>query len=221
MTQNLRLAPSASLQAFLLPSDLLLSQQVYLFATIKTMYETRGSLTIKPVLTFEDIPAEYLNTPVAELFAYQNLNEDFKKHENPGLVVVMCMDNRKQLHIPNKFAYIIRTPGARIFGFEFALSFPIAIANIHHVALIAHTECGMVHLTSKREQVVQGLINNAGWAKEDANTHFNSFAPLYEIENETRFVYEESLVLKHKYPKVNFIPLLYKVKDHRLYLIEA
>lgn len=183
--------------------------------------ETHQKLVTKSIINAEDIPQEYLGTPIEELINYQNLNADFQKHETPSLVVVMCMDNRKQLKIPNKFSFIIRTPGARVTGFDFALSFPIAMANIHYVALIAHTECGMVHLTSKKEQIIDGLINNAGWDAEHALSHFNSNAPIYEIENETRFVYEESLRLKTKYPKVNFVPMLYKVKDHRLYIIEA
>lgn len=178
------------------------------------------TLKLKPILGPDDVPEAIKDTPIAELLGYQNWNEDFRYYENPRLITVMCMDNRKQLHIPNKFTYIVRTPGARIMGFEFALSFPIAVANINYVALIAHTECGMVHLTGKRDQIISGLVTNAGWKKDDAEIHFASFAPLYEIENETRFTYEESLRLKSKYPKVIFIPMLYQVKDHRLYLIE-
>lgn len=184
------------------------------------MPSNKEQLSLKAILTHEDIPDIYNDTPIAELLAYQNLNEDFRRYEQPKLITVMCMDNRKQLHMPNKFAFIVRTPGARIMGFEFALSFPIAIADIQHVAIIAHTDCGMVHLTGKREKFIEGLTQNAGWMREEAENHFSSFAPLYEIENETRFVYEESLRLKNKYPNIEFVPMLYQVKDHRLYLIE-
>jgi carbonic anhydrase len=175
---------------------------------------------LRAINSIKDIPAKYLGTSIEKLFEYQNFSEDFRKYENPELIVVMCMDNRKQLRIPNKFSYIIRTPGARILGFEFALSFPIAMADIKHVAVIAHTNCGMVNLVDKKNQVVNGLVKTAGWTHAEADNHFHSCAPLYSIENETTFVYEESLRLKVKYPNINFVPMLYKVEDHRLYLIE-
>ena len=131
----------------------------------------------------------------------------------------MCMDNRKQLNIPNRFAYILRTAGARITGSEFKLSFVIGFGDIKHVALIGHTNCGMVNLTNKKDKVIQGLIENAGWTKEQSENHFSSYAPFFEIENETDFVVSESKRLKEKYPKILFIPMIYKIEDNYLYLI--
>lgn len=137
------------------------------------------------------------------------------------MAIVMCMDNRKQLTIPPRFAYILRTAGARITGSEFKLSFAIGFGDIKHVALIAHTNCGMVHLTSKKDKVVQGLIQNAGWTKEQAENHFDSFAPFFEIENEVDFIVSESTRLKEEYPQILFVPMIYKVEDNKLYLIES
>ncbi len=176
---------------------------------------------LKKVLSEGDIPQDLQNSPFADLLSYHNLSKSFKEYEKAELVVVMCMDNRKQLKIPNKFAYILRTAGARITGAEFKISFAIGFGDIKHVALIGHSQCGMVNLTSKKEKVIDGLVKNAGWTKEQAENHFNSFAPFFEIENEISFVASESKRLKEKYPKINFVPIIYKVEDNKLYLIEC
>ena len=172
------------------------------------------------VLNLNDIPKFLLDTPISELLKYHNLNYPFKEYEKAQIAIVMCMDNRKQLKIPDRFAYILRTAGARITGNEFKLSFAIGFGDIKHVVLIGHTNCGMVSLMRKKEIIIKGLVENAGWAKEQAENHFNSFAPLFEIENEVTFVVSESKRLQEQYLKIIFVPMIYKVEDHRLYLIE-
>ena|SRR3989338_3615646 len=185
------------------------------------MSNTTSKYRLQAIVNNSDIPSYLLNSPFADLLQYHNLQSNFKNYDNPQLAIVMCMDNRKQLNIPNKFAYILRTAGARITGSEFKISFAIGFGDIKHVALIGHTQCGMVNLTSKKEKVVKGLIENAGWTYEQAENHFSSFAPFFEIENETDFVASESKRLKEKYPKVSFLPIIYKVEDGLLYLIET
>ena len=172
------------------------------------------------ILSKKDIPECLLNTPIADLLKYHNLSDNFKNYENAELAIVMCMDNRKQLNIPNKFAYILRTAGARITGSEFKLSFAIGFGDIKHVVLIGHTNCGMVNLINKKDKIIQGLIRNAGWTKEQSESHFSSYAPFFEIENEVDFVVSESKRLKEKYPKIMFVPMIYKVEDGKLYLID-
>ena len=167
-----------------------------------------------------DIPDKILNTPFAELIRCHNFSSELKEYNKAELVVVMCMDNRKQLRVPRKFTYILRTAGARITGSEFKLSFAIGFADIKYVALICHSQCGMVNLGSKKEKVVSGLIKNAGWTEEEARNHFDSFAPFFEIENEIDFVIKESNRLGEKYPKIIFQPFMYEVNDDKLYLIE-
>ncbi len=174
--------------------------------------------SLKSILSEKDIPEHLLNTPIAELLKYHNLSLGFKECEKAQMAIVMCMDNRKQLKIPNKFAYILRTAGARITGSEFKLSFVIGFGDIKHVALIGHSNCGMINLMGKKDKIVQGLVQNAGWTKEQAENHFNSFAPFFEIENEVDFVISESKRLKEKYPNILFVPMIYKVEDNKLYL---
>ena len=171
------------------------------------------------IKSIEDIPEGYLNTPIGLLLGYHNLGKSFEKYSNAELLVGMCMDNRKHLNIPDNFAYIIRAGGANLRYSEFKVSFAIAVGGIKHIALIGHTNCGMVNLISKKEQFVNGLVDNAGWNKEFAIEHFNQFAPMFEIGNEIDFVLSETQRLRNRYPKITVAPMLYKVEDNLLYMI--
>lgn len=182
------------------------------------MKQTKHNLI--EINSLDKLPNNLRNSPIGDLIRYQNLKETQKNYERAELVIVMCMDNRKQLDIPNKFAYILRTAGGRITGNEFKLSFAIGFGDVRYVAIIGHTNCGMVNLTSKKDKFIEGLMENAGWDKEKAENHFNSFAPFFEIEDEVDFVSSESKRLKEKYPKIEFVPMIYKVEDSKLYLVE-
>ncbi len=175
---------------------------------------------LKSVSVENDIPEYLLDTPIVDLLKYHNCGKEFVTYEKAEVVVVMCMDNRKQLNIPKRFAYILRTAGARVTGYEFMLSFPIGFAGVKCVALIGHTNCGMVNLLSKKEQIIQGLIENAKWTKEEAEKHFDSNVHFFEVDNEVDFVVNESKRLSEKYKSVLFVPMLYKVEDNLLYLVE-
>jgi carbonic anhydrase len=129
------------------------------------------------------------------------------------------MDNRKHLHIPDNFAYIIRAGGANLRYSEFKVSYAIAVGGVKSIALIGHNQCGMVNLAARRDLFVRGLIQNAGWETDQAEEHFQQFAHLFEIGNEIDFVVSESQRLRLRYPKIQVVPLLYKVEDNLLYQI--
>jgi len=167
----------------------------------------------------EDIPLHYQDTPVGLLLEYHNLERDFDTYTNAGLLIGMCMDNRKHLHIPDNFAFIIRAGGANLRYSEFKVSYAIAVGGIRCIALIGHTQCGMVNLIARKDQFVQGLVKAAGWAPQSAEEHFLHFAPMFEIGNETDFILSEVKRLRLRYPKIVVAPLLYRVEDNRLYLI--
>ncbi len=167
----------------------------------------------------DDIFEQYKDTPIASLIEYQNLAKEFEVVSKAEILVGMCMDNRKQLHIPNNFAYILRTGGGNLRYSEFYVSYAIASGGIKTIALIAHNNCGMVNLVSKKEKIVQGLVETAGWDKEFAEEHFNSMAPLYEISHEIDFVLAEAKRLRGRYPKILVAPLFYNLEDNLLYLI--
>ena len=173
-----------------------------------------------PVERDEDIPSVYRSTPIQLLLEYHNLDYPFQTYTNAALLVGMCMDHRKHLRIPDNFSYIIRTGGANLRYSEFKVSYAIAVGGVTAIALIGHNNCGMVNLAARKDIFVDNLVSKAGWTREQAENHFFSFAPLFEIENEIDFVSREVKRLRLRYPKVLIAPLLYRVEDNRLYLID-
>lgn len=163
-----------------------------------------------------DIPREYRKTPVGLLLRYHNLNKPFGTHPKAELLIGMCMDNRKHLHIPDNFAFIIRSGGANMRYSEFKISYAIAIGGVRSIALIAHNHCGMVNLVSRKKDFVKGLMSGAGWSRERAEEHFMNLAPLHEVDNEIIFILMEANRLKKKYPKIKVAPLYYRVEDNRI-----
>ncbi|QQS36050.1 MAG: carbonic anhydrase [Ignavibacteriales bacterium] len=167
-----------------------------------------------------DIPAEYQNTPIGLLLEYHNLDKEYDVYSNAKLLIGMCMDNRKHLHIPENFAFIIRSGGANLRYSEFKVSYAISVGDVQHIALIGHNNCGMVNLVQRKELFIKGLSERAGWTKEQAEEHFNQFAPMFEIGNEIDFVLSETIRLRLRYPKIKVAPMLYLVEDNKLYMIK-
>jgi carbonic anhydrase len=130
------------------------------------------------------------------------------------------MDNRKHLRIPDNFAYIIRAGGANLRYSEFKVSYAIGVGGVRCLALIGHNQCGMVNLVARKEQFIRGLMDAAGWERQTAEEHFFHFAPMFEIGNEVDFTLSEVKRLRLRYPKILVAPLLYRVEDNLLYLIQ-
>ena len=172
-----------------------------------------------PVNAREDIFPDYRNTPIGLLLEYHNLDREYETYTQAQLLVGMCMDNRKHLHIPDNFAYIIRAGGANLRYSEFKVSYAIAVGGVRHIALIGHNQCGMVNLVARRDLFIKGLVEFAGWTPDRADEHFLHFAPMFEIGNEVDFVVSEAQRLRLRYPKIHVAPLLYKVEDNLLYQI--
>jgi carbonic anhydrase len=179
-----------------------------------------GGSRLIPVQRPEDIPERLRSTPIGRLLEYHNLGRAFEPYERAELLIGMCMDNRKHMHIPDNFAFIIRAGGANLRYSEFKVSFAIAVGGVRAIALIGHTNCGMVNLAAKRESFINGLVEVAGWEREYAEQHFMHFAPMFEIGNEVDFVTSEAQRLRSRYPKILIQPMIYKVEDNQLYLVE-
>lgn len=172
-----------------------------------------------PIRSHDDIPEQYRGTPVERLLSWQNLEASHGPVPRAEMLIGMCMDNRKVLRIPENFAFVIRSGGANLRHNEFKVSFAIAVGGVRAVALVVHNKCGMVGLSARREQFVEGLVD-AGWDREAAEQHFAAFAPLFEIGNEIDFALTEVRRLRDRYPRVLFVPLLYNVDDNFLYCIQ-
>ena len=167
----------------------------------------------------DDIPEAIKGTPIGDLLEYHNLGRPFDKYTKAELLIGMCMDNRKHLRIPDQFAYILRTGGANLRPSEFKVSYAIAVGGIRYIALLAHSQCGMSGLMSRKDQFINGLVENAGWNRDYAEDHFLRFAPMFEIGNEIDFVISEALRLKQRYPGVTVVPLYYRVEDNHLLFV--
>jgi carbonic anhydrase len=175
---------------------------------------------LRTIDSVSDIPPYLQGTPIGLLLEYHNLDRSYETYASAQLLIGMCMDNRKHLHIPDNFAFIIRSGGANLRYSEFKVSYAIAVGNVGAIALVGHNQCGMVDLVSRREQFVQGLVDRAGWQVGEAEEHFRQFAPMFEIGNETAFILHEVGRLRLRYPKILVAPFLYRVEDNRLYMIE-
>mgnify|MGYP001607686409 CR=1 FL=1 len=174
---------------------------------------------LQTVSDSSDIPSPYRGTPIGLLLEYHNLGRTHEPYTAAPLLIGMCMDNRKHLNIPDNFAFIIRAGGANLRYSEFKVSYAIAVGGVRALALIGHTQCGMVNLVARKEQFVTGLAKNAGWTRQAAEEHFHNYAPMFEINNEIDFTLGEVSRLRSRYPAILIAPMLYRVEDNRLYLI--
>jgi carbonic anhydrase len=159
----------------------------------------------------------YRGTPVERLLRYHNLGDPLPPSTGHAeMLVGMCMDNRKELRLPNEFAYVLRAAGGNLKGSEFEVSYAVGVGGISTIALLAHTDCGMAHVTERRDLFVRGLVERAGCKAEDASRHFDKYATRYEIGDPVKFVVSEAVRIQSYYPRLMVAPLLYTVEDDRL-----
>ena len=69
---------------------------------------------VVPVESPDQIFPQYRDTPIGRLLEYHNLQRTFESYTQAELLIGMCMDHREHLHIPGKFAYILRAGGANL-----------------------------------------------------------------------------------------------------------
>ncbi len=172
-----------------------------------------------PVTRYEDIPPAYRDTPVGLFLEYHNLERPFDPYTRAQLLIGMCMDSRKRLEIPDNFAFVIRTAAGNLRDNEFRTAFAIGVGGVRTIAIIAHTDCGMVRLSRRRRQFIDGMVENAGWTAEAAERYFDERAPRFEIADECDFVVAEAERIRGLYPAVLVAPLLYRVETGMLYLL--
>jgi carbonic anhydrase len=69
-----------------------------------------------PADSIAEILPRYRGTPIEWRLRYHNLGEPLPPSSGRAqLLVGMCMDDRKDLVIPNEFAFVGRTPRGRAF----------------------------------------------------------------------------------------------------------
>ena len=169
----------------------------------------------------EDLLPVYRGTAIEDLLAYHNLDAPPRSYETAEVVVAMCMDNRKRLRVPDRFAYVVRTAGVYLEGLEFQLSFAIGVGGAGAIALIGHDYCGMARVTALREPFVTGLVERAGWSREVAERHYEESVETFAIDDPVRSTLRQAHRLAERYPNVPVAPLLYRIADGRLYQIRS
>lgn len=172
-----------------------------------------------PVRSAAEIFPEYRGTPVERLLAYHNLKQPAPPYDRAEMLISMCMDSRKRLEIPDNFAFVIRTAAGNLRDNEFRTAFAIGVGGVRAIAIIAHTDCGMVRLSRRRQQFIDGMVRNAGWSADDAAQYFDERAPRFEIADECEFVVQEAKRIRELYPAVLVAPLLYRVETGMLDLL--
>ncbi len=179
-------------------------------------WEEAQSVSLRGVEREADIFEPYRGTPISTWLRYHNLGEGPHSYDSPQLLIVTCMDYRIELHVPKRFAYILRLAGANIRHREFDLACVLAFAGIRHVCLVGHTDCAMESLNEKREDFISGLQKMGGWSKSRAELEFGVFAPRLAIPNVVDFTLFEAAWLERRFPGLLVAPLIYDVKDGSL-----
>ncbi len=169
--------------------------------------------------TVADIPPELRGAPAGLFLEYHNLGRPFDTYTTAEILIGMCMDNRKHLHIPENFAYIIRSGGGNLRYSEFKVSYSIGVGGVGAIALLGHDGCGMSGLVNRREAFIDGLVERAGWERRKAEEHFNQMAPMFEIGDEIDFVREEAHRLRRRYPAIAVTPMFYNIHSNRVRLV--
>ena len=170
-----------------------------------------------PVDSPSDILPAYRRTPIEWLLRYHNLSAPQPSTSGRAeLLVGMCMDDRKDLVIPNEFAFVLRAAGGNFRDHAFDISYAVAVGGVTAIALLAHTDCGMVRVRQKRAAFIRGLVERGGWDASRAAEHFDELVARYEIDDAVAFAIHETSRLRGAYPAVLVAPLLYRVEDDRL-----
>ncbi len=165
----------------------------------------------------DDISPIYRGTAIEQLLLYHNLGAPLPLTTGHAqMLISMCMDHRKDLILPGEFAYVLRSAGGNLRDSEFEVSYAIGVGGVSTLALLAHTDCGMAHVTEKRSPFVSGLVKRGGWTQDAAGAHFDRYAERYQIGDPIKFVCEEAQRLRQLYPPVLIVPMLYDVETDRL-----
>lgn len=173
---------------------------------------------LHPINAEQDIPPQWRDTPIGDLLRYHNLDAPHRAYARAELLIGMCMDNRKHMRMPDNFAFILRTGGARLDRVEFKISFAIAIGGVRAIAVFGHDDCGMIRLSERREEFVTGL-QGVGWSRADAEAHFDANVSKFEIDEPIESTLIQVRRLRERFPTLPVAPLFYSVKDGRLYQV--
>lgn len=169
----------------------------------------------------EDIPEQLKGCPIEELISCHNFYQvtELDTDNTADLIIGMCVDYAKQLHLPKNAAYIVRSPGANMRDCEFSVALAVA-AGLKHMALVVHNRCLMSDPFEQRDLVLETLCSEHGWQQKEAECFFDRIAIDKAIADPIDFGVEEAQRLRELFSGLIVVPFLYNVDDDRLYLIK-
>ncbi len=172
------------------------------------------------VNSMADIPSRFQNTPIADLLRSQNMYDiGYEVSPAPSLIIGMCIDHRKQLHLPKNGAYIIRAPGANMKDHEFSIALALS-SGITYMALLVHNKCLMSDLSKRKSLVKRILVQEHGWEINNTEKAFDDFAKAKQIGDPVSFGLAESARLQNIFKGLTVVPMLYDIYSDRLFIIK-
>jgi hypothetical protein len=171
------------------------------------------------VVREQDILKPYRGTPIAAWLRYHNLGEGPHCYDSPQLLIVTCTDYFIHLHVPKRFAYVLRLAGFNQNHREFDLSRALAFAGMRYVCVVGHTDCAMEALKDKRKDFASGLERIGSWSKVKAAEQFDLCVPAFHILHVVDFTLFLAGLLERKFPEILVAPIICDVKYSSLYQI--
>jgi carbonic anhydrase len=174
-------------------------------------FETVSALL--PVNCWDGIPPACRATPVAGRLAYHNLKTPQRSYDGAELLIGTCLDNRIALRIHDNFAYILRAGGANLQRIECKVSYAAAVGGVRTICLIRHGRCGLVDSRARRDVFMNGLVENGGWERREAEQHFDQFALVFEIRDPAEFLLGDARRLGERCTRAAVAPLFYQIRE--------
>lgn len=169
--------------------------------------------------TLEDIPSHLQATPIADLINCQNFYDvSDEQATSANLIIGMCIDYRKQLHLPKNSAYVIRSPGANMQGCEFSIALGLS-TKIKYMALLVHNKCLMANPYPLEKNFKDTLVQEHNWSAGKASVFFDSHAASGLVGDVIDFAKDESTRLQTIFKGLTVVPLLYDVDSDRIFLV--
>lgn len=163
-----------------------------------------------------DIPRHWGGTPIEQFIQSQNFGYPLEPHSEPQLLISACMEFRFALAVPAMYAYVIRTPGGRLIGEEFAVGYVLA-RGVKFILLIAHNDCGMTQVNQYAPHIVDALAEQ-GWNRARAEEYVKSQGPHFAIADEMEGLQKEYHRLKKLFQNVYVAPLFLNLEDKHVHI---
>jgi len=166
--------------------------------------------------TPEDIPTNWIGTPIADLIGSHNFGTEIKVTGEPRMLISTCIEFRYRPAVPSQYAYVIRRASGRLIGSEFSLVYALS-RGVKHVVLIAHNDCGMTQVSLHKPAMIAALVDQ-GWDAERAEEFVSMHAGRYHIEDEVDSLKREFYRLKRLFKNVEIAPLFVSLSSNRLHI---